>query len=144
GIAAGEAMSRYISKNGITIDRVYCSAAQRTRQTYALIKEPLGKAKVTFRSNLYLIDAGDLIGFISKIPDKFESAMIVGHNPGIHMAALRLAAAAADGHDEALAAMTRKFPTGALCTLEFNVTHWQNAARESGTLTAFVRPRFLD
>ena len=144
GIAACKIIAAHLAETAFAVEHVYCSPARRTKETYALIKESLGDAQVSFRDKLYFIDGGGLLNFIGEESDKIASVMIIGHNPGLHMIARRLTQCAADGHAPDLAAMTRKFPTGALCSLRFEVQRWCDVVRSSGTLMAFVRPRDLD
>lgn len=143
GISACKAIAGHLIEKRLSVERVYCSPAQRTKDTYALVKDSLGGAKVIFREKLYLIDASDLVKLIGELSDKIASVMIVGHNPGLHVTALRLTKSAAEGQQQSLDIMTNKFPTGAMCSLSFDVEHWRDAIRGAGTLTAFVRPRDL-
>ena len=143
GILACKAIAAHFKAEGFSVERVYCSPAQRTKETCALIKESLGGAKITFREKLYLIDAGDLLNLIGSVSDKISSIMIVGHNPGLHMAALRLTHSATDKQIANLNTMATKFPTGSLCSLSFETEQWQDVIRGSGTLTDFIRPRDL-
>ncbi len=144
GIAACKAVSNYLATTGFSVDRVFCSPAQRTKETYTFIKDSLGGAKTSFREKLYLIDAGDLLNLIGDFSNSISSAMIIGHNPSLHMIALRLTYDAIDKELPNLNLLTTKFPTGALCSLTFNTDDWQMVTRGRGTLTAFIRPKDLD
>jgi phosphohistidine phosphatase len=143
GTAACKAIAARLAAEGFSVERVYCSPAQRTKETYALLKNSLGGAKVIYREKLYLIDAGDLLKLIGEVSNTVASVMIIGHNPGLHMTALRLTKNADEEQLQSLDMMTNKFPTGAMCSLKFDVEHWQDVMRGNGTLTAFVRPRDL-
>jgi phosphohistidine phosphatase len=70
--------------------------------------------------------------------------MIVGHNPAVQILVLRLARGgdgdAADGSE--LAAVQRKYPTGALAALAFD-GEWSELARGDADLVQFVRPKGL-
>jgi len=90
GIQACKAMSEYLTANSVHVDRVFCSTAQRTRETFELIKKPLRNSKVSYQEKFYLMDAADLMEFIAGLPDAANSVMVIGHNPGLHIAALRL------------------------------------------------------
>lgn len=143
GITASKHLANYFRTEGIFAERIYCSPAQRTKETCALVEGSLGDPKISFREKLYLIGTGDLLNFIGKILDNVSSAMIIGHNPGVHMAALRLTQDAVDNQVANLNTMVTKFPTGALCDLQFEAKHWHDVIRGSGTLTKFIRPRDL-
>ena len=69
-----------------------------------------------------------------------ETVLLVGHNPTFEDLALTLVGT---GNGEALADLERKYPTGALCVLDFSVTRWRNLQPGTGHLREFVRPRTL-
>ncbi len=144
GILACQAIAAHLAAISFSVDRVYCSPARRTKETYNLIKDSLGNAAVSFREKLYLISASDLLEMIAEVPEKVSSIMVIGHNPGLHMTALRLTRCAKEGAATDLDAMTRKFPTGALCSLEFEAESWSDVVRDSGTLISFIRPRDVE
>ena len=144
GLKAGKALAEHLADANFTVDRVFCSTAQRTRETYDLIAPVLGKATVAYRDRLYLVDAGDFMDFVQSLPDSAAAILMIGHNPTFHTAALALAKGAGRGHGDDMTALKEKFPTGALCSLQFDVAHWRQAKPGSGTLTGFIRPRDLD
>jgi phosphohistidine phosphatase len=63
--------------------------------------------------------------------------MVIGHNPAIERLAVDLAAAGPD-----LADLARKYPTGALATLEFTGT-WSDLDADGARLVGFMKPRDL-
>ncbi len=143
GVVACQALAMHLAASAFSVERIYCSPARRTKETYSLIKGSLGNATVSYREKLYLISASDLLEMIAEVPNKVASIMVIGHNPGLHMAALRLTRRASDGADADLDAMMKKFPTGALCSLRFEAECWSDVIRDSGTLISFIRPRDL-
>ena len=144
GIAAAKVLAQHIKDSAFTVDRVFCSTSKRTRETYELLAPALQGASIAYRDRLYLVAAGDLLDFIQGLPDMADSVMLIGHNPGFHNVALMLAKNAARGHADELAVLKEKFPTGALCSLNFDIAHWRQVKAGTGTLTAFIRPRDLD
>lgn len=79
---------------GLKPDLAVVSSALRTRRTW----EMLGRfddppPAVTLTDRLYLAGPQALIGAIREIPDGYGSAMLVGHNPGLHELVLSLAGA---------------------------------------------------
>jgi len=143
GIRAAERMAKYFAAQVIMVDRVYCSTATRTRETFDLVREGLENPSVSYRDKLYLASCDDLMAFIQSIPDAIKSAMIIGHNPGFHDLALDLTARAGAGQSKALDRMRAKFSTGALCTLNFDISSWKKVDAGVGLLTGYVRPRDL-
>ena len=141
GIEAARAMAQTLKDARFTVDRVYCSSSRRTRETYELIKGSLGNAQVSFRDDLYLLDAYGLRDAIQELPGTLTSALFIGHDPGYHILANGLVK---DDGDADLYALRRKFPTGALCTITFNVEAWTDIKDGTGDLKAFIRPRDMD
>jgi len=139
-----ERIAARFAADALTVDRVYCSTAKRTRETFDLVRKGLDNPPASFRDALYLAPAEDLIAFVQAIPDTVKSAMLIGHNPGLHDAALMLVGRAGRGQAEALDRLRTKYPTGALCALSFDVPSWKKVGMGLGTMTAFVRPRDLD
>lgn len=144
GIRAAAQIRQYLETHLINADRVYCSTAKRTRQTYDLIHEGLGNSSVSFRDALYMAGTDDLIAFIQSIPDALNTVMLIGHNPGFHDTSLNLIGRAGRGQAKALDKLRVKYPTGSLCALSFDVKSWKNVGAGLGTLTSFVRPRDLE
>lgn len=75
--------------------------------------------------------------------------MVIGHNPAMQMLVLRLIGPNGDGPgprsgpvDAEVAELKRKFPTGALATLEVDC-NWSELAPGCARLSAFVTPRQL-
>jgi phosphohistidine phosphatase len=144
GIKAAQRLETYLAAQRIAVDRIYCSTSTRTRETLDLVRDGLESPSVSYRDKLYLASCDDLLAFVQSIPDAIKTAMLIGHNPGLHDLALTLTGRAGPGCARALEKLRTKYPTGALCTLTFNVTSWKKVDTGLGTLTAFVRPKDFD
>ena len=144
GKRAAKTMSGHFATQILSVDRVYCSASKRTRETFDAVREGLKNPAVSFRDALYLSPSEELIAFVQALPDTLHSAMIIGHNPGLHDVALMLISRAGRGQAKALEKLRTKFPTGAFCALSFDVASWKKVGAGLATLTTFVRPRDLD
>jgi len=143
GIKAMESLAEHLSTTKFKVDRVFCSSAQRTRETCELIAPALGKATIAYRDRLYLVDATDLLDFIQSLPDAAAAVLVIGHNPTFHTTSLALTKGTTRDHGEEMMALKEKFPTGALCSLQFDVKHWRQVKAGSGMLTGFLRPKDL-
>ncbi len=139
GIKAAKLMAGLMMRTEIKADRVYCSSARRTRETYELIAPALGGAVVSFREDLYLADAGALTRFINDLPAVATSVMLIGHNPGFHDLGIDLVALTSASPD--LDHLREKFPTTALCSVEFTAKTWHEVRPGTGRLLHFIRPR---
>ena len=123
-------MASYLSEERIRPGLILCSTAVRATETL----EGVGLSDdALFERELYGASAGELLARIRRLPDEVESAMLVGHNPGMHDLALRLGGT---GDVE------RKFPTGALATFEV-AGAWSTLDAGGAELTDFVRPKQL-
>lgn len=142
GQRAAKALAKHLHDAGFSVDRVYCSTSRRTRETYELVSSALADAPVAYRDELYLIDARALLDFIHALPERAASALLIGHDPGFHTLAATLAGRARNMGE--LAQVQEKFPTGALCSIAFDIKSWRDVARGKGELIAFIRPRDLD
>lgn len=143
GVSAARTLGRALAAEGFRVDRIACSTARRARETCALLGKAARDTPVSFHDELYLVPVQALLAFIRDMPDTAAAIMVVGHNPTTHDAALLLAARAARGQRKALALLREKYPTGALCTIRFDVARWRSIKPGTGTLLRFTRPRDL-
>jgi phosphohistidine phosphatase len=142
GMKAAPRMGRYMRENDLIPDVVLCSAAVRTRQTWALVSAELRcEPEVRFQRGLYLSDPAHLLMEIHVQPDAAGTVLLIGHNPGIETLARRLAGFGPDGELERL---STKYPTGALAVLRYAGERWSGVIRGSCELESFVRPKDLD
>lgn len=144
GVAATKAIGETLANEGFQVDAVFCSSAVRAKETIARIGRHLPMMRVSFHDDLYMVSTHDLLAFIHSAPEDAESILLVGHNPSTHDLALTLTARAAPGGKKALAQLRVKYPTGALCSIKFNVKHWREIGPATGTLMRFLRPRDLE
>ena len=143
GIRSAKALAGYLAESNFQLKQVFCSTAQRTRDTWQLGAPALPSVSIGFCDQLYLVDQGNLMEFIRGLPDAADGVMIIGHNPAFHTTARSLARNAASGHAKELAALKVKFPTGALCSLQFNVAYWREVKAGGGILAGFIQPSDL-
>jgi phosphohistidine phosphatase len=141
GKLAAPLMGRYLVEHGLVPDRVLCSSAARTRQTWERVAACLDdQPPVEIDADLYAAGTESLLNTVQLTDDSIETLMLIGHNPGLEM----LAADLAGGGDAlAMGRMRLKFPTAALAELSFQSTRWQDVMPGSGQLVRFVRPKDL-
>ncbi len=135
GRNAVKLLAEHIAHERIRPELVLCSTARRARETLDAVA-PGGE--VRFEPDLYTAGCGELISRLRGLPPNLESVMVIGHNPIAQMLVLKLA------HDESdhLPDIRRKFPTGALATLELECA-WADLAPACAELAAYVRPKSL-
>jgi phosphohistidine phosphatase len=140
GRRAVTVLGEHLRKTGIRPALVLCSSSRRTRETLDGVA-PGGETLI--EPGLYAASAQDLLDRLRRVPDDVESVMVIGHNPALQIVVLRLAVDGApvpDGSD--LAAIRRKFPTGALATLTFDCG-WSELAPGCAQLAGYVRPKAI-
>jgi phosphohistidine phosphatase len=141
GRRSAKAMGEYLARHGARFDLILASPAERVVQTLkGLNKGGWGGGTVQFEQRIYDASPSDLLDLIRSVPDKVQSLLLVGHNPGIGMLAGRLAREDAEG---LRASAVAKYPTGSLSQLELDVDNWNEVTSDCGVLTAFVQPRSL-
>jgi phosphohistidine phosphatase len=138
GRRACKRIAAHMQAEGIEPVLVLCSSALRARQTFDRIAPALSDAtEVRIDGALYGASADELLATLNSLADSLESALLIGHDPGMHDLTLSLARPGAL-RDE----VRPKFPTAALATLTLT-TSWAEAAPGTADLTAFVTPRGL-
>lgn len=145
GRRAAPLVAKAMRKAGFVPDHVLCSAARRTRETWALAAPELkAEPSVEFTEALYLAPWQAIVAVARRTDDPVQALMVVGHNPGLEDCAAALLHRPA-GHEERerQAALAEKFPTGALAVIDCAIDLWGDLAPGCGALTAFIKPRDL-
>jgi phosphohistidine phosphatase len=134
GRRASKLMSKHLRRHELQPKLVLCSSATRARETLERVR-PSGDVWV--EEQLYLASAAELLTRLRRVPETFDSVMLIGHSPAIETLALALA-----DHGEPPAALVQKFPTGALATLAFD-GDWAELRPGCAELISFVKPTDL-
>jgi phosphohistidine phosphatase len=141
GRRAAPAIAEYMREAGLIPDRVLCSPARRTAETWELVSEHLGDAApVDFDRSIYMGAPSGLLALLRSQSDRARTILIVGHNPGIGELAVRMSG---HGDAQARALMRAKYPTAALAEIAFLEETWHDLDWGTGALRRFVRPRDL-
>jgi phosphohistidine phosphatase len=138
GRRATNLIAEHLSRELIAPALVLCSSARRARETLERIAPALGKqVAVRIERDLYAGSEHQLLDRLRAVSDDAASVMLIGHNPAVEQLAITLASSG-----EKVAIIERKYPTGALATLEFSGS-WRELGPGGGELTAFVTPKDL-
>ena len=144
GVRAAPEMGRWMAREGYVPQRVLCSDAVRTRQTWALMTDPVAgrgaPPELSIEPDLYLASPRGVLRLVVQRGDDVDVLLVIGHNPGMHDLASALAR---PDSTEAAARLAHKFPTAAVAVLDFDVEHWSDLRPGGGRLAAFVRPKDL-
>lgn len=139
GRRAAQRLATYLRERGVHPDVVLCSPAARTAQTLELIVAALGEGlEVLVEDELYAASARQLLARLRCLPEQVDSAMVVGHNPGLQELTLLLARES-PLRERAAA----HFPTAALATLALRRGGWPALGRARADLVAYLVPREL-
>ena len=143
GRKAAPRIARFMRAEGLIPDVVFCSAALRALETWALVAPGLD-ADVPLETlrDLYHGTPGQLLDVLRGAPDAASSALLVGHSPGIESLAFGLAGPGSD--ERAVDRLCEKFPTAGLAVIAFDNDAWPDIGARRGVLTNFARPRDLD
>jgi phosphohistidine phosphatase len=140
GERAAPAMAAYMKAQGLGPDLVLCSAACRTRDTWALMAGTLDQPRTTYLDEIYEAEPPALAAAIRRAPADARRLMLIGHNPGLEDLAHGLIAS---GDRDARKALAEKFPTAALAVIDFDIETWRDLAPATGRLTLFMIPKRL-
>lgn len=136
GRASAKAIGRWMADKGYAPEQVFCSDAERTRETWALIADKLiGAPKAEYSQDLYLADPETMMATLKTATT--GTAMIVAHNPGSAYMARRLAA---EPHPHP---KFHHYPTAATSVIEFDADQWADVEWGKGRVVDFVIPREL-
>nr|WP_213395649.1 histidine phosphatase family protein [Yoonia sp.] len=136
GRGAAPAIGAWLAAQGHVPDVMLCSDAARTQETAALILPHLTPTPaLQLVPALYHASPDMMLNLLRK--QTARRIAMIGHNPGIAMFA--------DGMIGKRPAHPRfgDYPTCATCVITFDTADWGNAARHSGSCTAFITPADL-
>ncbi|MGH6655288.1 MAG: SixA phosphatase family protein, partial [Actinocrinis sp.] len=121
------------------LDRVVCSPARRTRETWELAAAQLDSApEPVYDDRMYAASGATLLTVLRETPENVRGLVVVGHNPAMHDLALGLADESSDS--ATLARLRQKYPTSAIAHFIVE-TAWSKLAPGRVTLAEFVIPR---
>jgi phosphohistidine phosphatase len=120
GEEQARAVGAYLRQQGLAIDHVLCSSAVRARQTLELLDLPPVASDHTDVSEAYYNAGSDsLIEAVRALPDGCDTALLVGHAPGLPGVAYELVDPESSD-PSAWAAIQHRFPAAALARLEWS------------------------
>ncbi len=128
-------MAQALRERQIVPDVILSSSAVRTRATAESLASALDRPADDIRicRDWYLASAARWLEAIQQIDEGFETAFVVGHNPGMNELADRILR-----HE-----VLPDFPTLAIAWIELDVSYWGEADWKTGRLREFLTPRNL-
>jgi phosphohistidine phosphatase len=141
GMEAAPAMGKFMAAQKLAPDLILCSTAVRARETLELVLPHLPrKATIEYEDGLYLAAASAMLKRVRAAAAGVEHVMLVGHDPGMHGLATKLAGS---GDPELLGALAAKFPSAGLAVIVFDVKGWKAIKPGEGRLKLFMTPKRL-
>lgn len=128
-------MAEALRSRGIEPGAIVTSTAVRAATTAESIAQGLGfdPAAIVRRSELYLAPPAVILRVIQGLDESVGTALVFGHNPGMHETVERLCEG--EGIDD--------FPTLAIARIDLEVEHWGSVEWGSGLLIERIIPRSL-
>ncbi len=132
----------YMAGHALVPDRVVLSPAARTQETWKCAAAAFKPAPAAMSAErLYDATPHDIIGVVKDSPASAHTLMLIGHNPGLHEAALMLIAS---GDIDTRERLREGLPTSGLVMIDFAFDDWSKLHPQSGRLERFVSPKSLE
>jgi phosphohistidine phosphatase len=133
-------IARYMRDKGYNPDKVLCSTAIRTQETWELAAPELltGERDVRFSNRLYLAIPDQVISQIRNAGDECDALLVIGHNPGMQESAMAFANSRGTEHYRKIEDV---FPSSGLAVLRFDADSWSDVHTGLGNLIDFYSPK---
>lgn len=127
-------MGRLLEEEDLTPDVILSSPALRARDTAIIVAKYCHyKGQTLFNPSLYVADSEEYLKALQNLPDHFQRALIVGHNPGIAELV------------RSLTMQVEEMPTAAIAHVRLPIKRWSSLDNKTkGELVATWRPKELD
>lgn len=130
GENAAELMGKLIAHRQFEIDVIVSSPARRASDTAVIVRDiAVPGREIHFVDRIYEASPQTLSSVLSGIEEVSESALVVGHNPGM------------EGFIRLLTARNETMPTAALAVIDLAVKKWSEIMPGCGTLVEVIRPK---
>ncbi len=130
GLKTAPFMGNVLYKNEIKPDLLISSTAKRAKQTAILVKESAQvEHSIQFEEKIYEASATTLLSLVTEFSDKYDTILLVGHNPGM---------------EEFIRILTGDYcsmPTAAIAKVLLNIDSWKEIAANKGFLETVFRPK---
>jgi phosphohistidine phosphatase len=125
-------MGRLLAARGVRPELLVTSPALRARQTAEALAEALGRkpADLWMDKRIYLAEPEELLALIRGFEERFHSALLVGHNPGLTELVNRLAGCEIEN-----------VPTCGIAILDLATKSWSAAGDRPARLLEFLVPK---
>lgn len=130
GLSTAPFMGETIAKRGFAPGLIISSPANRAARTATLVKESAGlNTEIRHDDRIYEASPQTLRQVATEIDAGVDSAMLVGHNPGM------------EGFIRHLTGRIEPMPTAALAVIELDIDNWNAIDAGSGKIVEIIRPK---
>ena len=131
GVQQSIRMGAYLSGENFLLDVIYCSTAERARQTASLSAEKikLDPQKIIAEGALYDASVRIFFDFINKLDNGYNNVMLIGHNPALSYLAEYLTRSE-------IGSMS----PGGTAIIRFGITSWSEVGQGNGELVYYLTP----
>ena len=140
GRADAPVIGAYMARHRLVPDLVLVSPAQRTMETWALVRAAFSKAPPVVKQDRIYNASTETLADLIRETDDATALLVVGHNPGLHDLATELIGS---GDLEARESLNEKLPTSGLVVIDFAFDDWSKLHDCSGRLDRFVTPHSI-
>ena len=128
-------MGNMVKEMGVNIDKFISSPAKRAHTTSKLFAEAYGlngKKDIQIEKLIYNESYQSVMRLISKLPDKYNTVALFGHNPDITFLVNTLG----NGN-------ISNVPTCGVACIDFDVEEWNDTGEGLGNIRFFKYPRMF-
>ena len=130
GLDAARFIGGLIYERRLAPQIIISSPAKRAKQTAVLVKEIAEIPKpITFDERIYEASPLTLFNLIREFEEKYDSVLIIGHNPGF------------ENLVRVLTGETVQMPTAALAKINLDIPQWSELENGSNELEFLLRPK---
>jgi phosphohistidine phosphatase len=137
GLSDASMLGRIMMRKNYMPDYILCSTAVRTRQTLEKLMQSLPKTETAFVDKLYDGGTESYVREIQKIPAKYKSVLLVGHNPCVCDYALSITAQA---REALLERLHEGCKPATLVALNCNIEDWALLETKAAEITDYLDP----
>ncbi len=134
GVERTRAVAKYISENHELPELIVSSAAERAYTTALILADQFGMKAESIETQrlIYSGDENDLIEILASTDNKYNSIMLVGHNPSISYAANKF-----------IKPMIDSLPTSGVISVHLKTNDWAEINKTEFVLNFKIWPGML-
>jgi len=132
GLEDAPLMANVLRTHSFNLDKIFSSSALRAKMTTEIFAKELKipESMIEYTDELYNASRREILNFIKRLDNKYESIAIVGHNPGL-----------TDLVHFLLYDFDYELPTCAVVGIDLDLEKWSDIKSGTGSLKFFEYPK---